>query len=109
MEPRAQVAFVRSFHRYSGLLLIVLVVLKLFTGFESHQKFGLLSGIQALRWHTRAWIDLPLTFLFLFHASYGILKIFMVRGIANRPRAFALANLLPGFLFLLILVFVYVV
>jgi len=109
MEPRAQAAFVRSFHKYSGLLLILLVSLKLFSGFESYQKFGLLPGVQALRWHTRVWIDLPLTLLFLFHASYGILKIFILRGIANRPRAFALANLLPGLLFLLILIFMYVV
>jgi succinate dehydrogenase/fumarate reductase cytochrome b subunit len=106
MEPRAQAAFVRGFHKYSGLLLILLVGLKLFSGFEAHQKFGLIPSIQAMRWHTRAWIDLPLTFLFLFHASYGILKIFMVRGITKRVRAFALANLVPGLLFVLAVVFI---
>jgi len=109
MEPRAQAAFVRSFHKYSGLLLILLVGLKLFSGFETHQKFGLLPGIQAMRWHTRAWIDLPLTLLFLFHASYGILKISMIRGIGNRGRAFLCANLVPGILFLLSLAFIYVI
>lgn len=108
MEPRAQAAFVRSFHKYSGLLLILLVALKLFSGFEAHQKFGLVPGIQAVRWHTRAWVDLPLTFLFLFHASYGILKIFMVRGIKKRVRAFASANVVPGLLFVLTVLFIYI-
>ena len=108
MKPQAQAAFVRSFHKYSGLLLIGLVSLKLFTGLESRQKIGLLPGIWAMRWHTKTWIDLPLTLLFLFHASYGILKISIVRGVANRARAFALANLVPGLLFLLLLFFIYV-
>lgn len=99
----------RGFHQYSGLLLILLVGLKLFSGFEVHQKFGLLLGKQAMRWHTRAWIDLPLIFFFLFHASYGIFKIFMVRGMASRGRAFVFASLVPGLLFFLAIFFIYVV
>lgn len=109
MGPRAQAAFVRNFHKYSGLLLILLVSLKLLTGFETQQKLGLLPGVLALRWHTRLWIDLPLTALFLFHASYGLFKIFLVRGIVNRARAFAFANVVPGLILLLLLIFMFVI
>jgi len=109
MKPQARAAFVRNFHKYSGLLLILLVSMKLFTGFESREKFGLLPAIGAMRLHTLTWIDLSLTLLFLFHASYGIFKIFLVRGISKRARAFVLTNLVPGVLFLLVFLFVYLV
>ncbi len=107
MRPQAQAAFVRTWHKYSGLLLILLVGTKLFTGFESRGKFGLLPAAQAIRWHTPLFLDLSLTFLFLFHASYGIFKIFLVRGIAKQGRAFVLANLVPVIIFLLVSIFVY--
>lgn len=97
----------RNFHNYSGLLLILLVGIKLFTGFESRGELGFLSDIKAIRWHTLILVDLSLTFFFLFHASYGIFKIFLARGITHRSCAFLLANLVPGIFFLFVFIFVY--
>ena len=80
---------IRLFHRWSGLLLILLIGLKILSG------YGLIDFV-----HVTVWVDIPLIFFFVFHASYGILKILMPR-IKRKWQAFFITNLIGLIIFLL--------
>jgi len=90
----AQASIIRIFHRWSGLILILLVGLKILSGYR----------LIPFR-HVTVWVDIPLVFFFIFHASYGLLKIRMVR-LQKKNQAFLFTNIIGGFIFL---VYIYII
>ena len=72
------------FIRFSGPLLLILVGIKIFSGYSSVGK------IQAIPWlsdlHFNKTLDLFLIFLFIFHALYG-LRLFLIDfGMVEREK-----------------------
>ncbi len=63
------------FIRFSGPLLLVLVGLKILSGYALMGKFGGTSWLSRL--HQNRTLDLALLFLFIFHACYG-LRLFLI-------------------------------
>ena len=61
--------------RFSGPLLLILVGLKILSG------YSLVGRIQGVSWlsnlHINRTLDLPLLFVFIFHALYG-LRLFLI-------------------------------
>jgi succinate dehydrogenase/fumarate reductase cytochrome b subunit len=96
--------WIQLFHRWSGLCLILLIGIKLLSGFVLSGKIQLLNEKSASWMHFSKWVDLPLLFFFLFHAAYGVLKIAMSKGIQNKDRALILTNVIAGVLFLFMLI-----
>ncbi|MBN1895315.1 hypothetical protein JW906_12510 [bacterium] len=74
-----QVVFIRVFHRWSGIILILLVGAKILSGFSLAGSVSLFSERLASQLHFSRWVDIPLLFGFLFHAVYGIVKIASAR------------------------------
>jgi len=58
--------------------------------------------------HYSIWIDIPLIFLFIFHAAYGILKITMPKNNQKKPAAFLIANCGAMALFIAAMLFIYI-
>jgi len=63
------------FIRFSGPLLLVLVGVKILSGYSLIGKFGESSWLSHL--HQNHAIDIILLFLFIFHACYG-LRLFLI-------------------------------
>jgi succinate dehydrogenase/fumarate reductase cytochrome b subunit len=63
------------FIRFSGPLLLILVGLKILSGYSLVGKIHAASWLSSL--HFSKALDLPLLFLFIFHALYG-LRLFLV-------------------------------
>jgi len=63
------------FLRFSGPLLLVLVGLKILSGYSLVGKFGESSWLSRL--HQNQTFDLILLFVFIFHACYG-LRLFLI-------------------------------
>jgi succinate dehydrogenase/fumarate reductase cytochrome b subunit len=106
MKETTPAVLIRTFHRWSGLLLILLVTAKLLSGFRLAGEIHFPGEIAANRLHFSRWIDVPLIFFFLFHSAYGILKVLMSKGIQKKARAFLAANLVAIVLFALIMGFI---
>ncbi|MBN2103118.1 hypothetical protein JW835_03660 [bacterium] len=83
MKSAMLIRFVRSFHRLSGILLIVLVGIKMWTGFAMVGTIQWIPRSQAYLIHFAVWIDIPLLFLFIGHAVYGLFNIIKTK-IENR-------------------------
>ena len=99
--------WIRHVHRATGLLLILFVGVKLVSGFALSGGVKGLDGATASWFHFSRWVDVPLVFLFLMHAAYGVLKIRLSRGIRRPGLALILTNTVAGLLFLLTLAFVF--
>ena len=76
MKPTTPMRFIRVFHRWSGVLLIFIVGLKIVSGLSAAGQIMLLPVSGAYSLHLSAFLDTPLLFLFYFHALYGLFKIF---------------------------------
>jgi succinate dehydrogenase/fumarate reductase cytochrome b subunit len=63
------------FIRFSGPLLLILVGLKILSGYSLVGKFGESSWLSRL--HQNHSFDIILLFLFIFHACYG-LRLFLI-------------------------------
>lgn len=64
--------FVWIVHRISGLILIVLLTIKIISGYGILGRYGD-SAIDIMRtWHRSIPLDLATIFLFIYHALYGI-------------------------------------
>jgi len=94
-----QAVFIRVFHRWSGIALILLVGAKLLSGFSLSGSVTLFSERLASQLHYSRWIDIPLLFGFLFHAVYGIVKIGSAR-IDRKGLFFWIMSMLGLLLFL---------
>ena len=80
--------FVWVFHRVSGVLLIVLLSLQLFTGFfqastSSHEAVATVAAL-----HKHAVVNCLMVFLFIFHSLYGIRTILMDLGLGREKLLF---------------------
>jgi len=91
--------FVWVCHRISGILLIILMGLKFFTGFGLDQQFGQQAIETARPWHNNMVLDLILLFLFIFHSAYGIRTILFDMGIKKEKELFWGATLAAAALF----------
>jgi succinate dehydrogenase/fumarate reductase cytochrome b subunit len=107
MKETTPAVLIRHFHRWSGLALILLVTAKLISGFRLSGSIGLPKEATANWMHFSDWVNTPLVFFFLFHASYGVLKVLMSRGVQKKVRAFVIANAVALLLFVSYIVFVF--
>jgi succinate dehydrogenase/fumarate reductase cytochrome b subunit len=100
------IVFIRVFHRWSGIALILLVGAKILSGFTLSGSITLFSERLASQLHYSRWIDIPLLFGFLFHALYGIVKIGSAR-IARKNLFFWIMSVLGILLFLASFLFLF--
>lgn len=91
MKPATPIQFVRSFHRWSGVLLILLIGLKMISGFNAAGQIQWMPVSLAYRLHYAVWIDIPLMFLFIAHAFYGLYKMVQTQK-TNRVSLFWWTN-----------------
>ncbi len=97
--------FIKQFHRYSGLVLILLVGLKIFSGYILTQQIEM-DGKVGVLLHFAKWIDIPLIILFTVHSVYGVIKFFITPQERNKPHIFwsingvAIAIILIAFYFI---------
>jgi succinate dehydrogenase/fumarate reductase cytochrome b subunit len=107
MKETTPTVLIRHFHRWSGLTLILLVAIKLISGFRLSGAIGFPSEAIANPMHFSHWVDVPLVFFFLFHSAYGVLKVLMAGGVQKKVRAFVIANAIAFFLFVSCIVVIY--
>ena len=106
MKRFTPIIFVRLFHRWSGILLIVFVGLKILSGYSVTGEMGIFSQKTAYRIHLADWVDGPLLFLFIFHSLYGLFKIVNQYLGKGRTTVFWVFTSLAVVLFLLALIFI---
>lgn len=104
MLPAEQIRIV---HRWSGLVLFFCIGIKLISGLTLSGKIAGIEELTANWMHFSKWVDVPLVLAFSIHAAYGILKIWMGRGIENKDRALRITNSFAGIFFLIIIYFVF--
>jgi succinate dehydrogenase/fumarate reductase cytochrome b subunit len=108
MKNITPVIFVRFFHRWSGILLIVFVGLKIVSGYVAAGNLEVLNQETAYRIHYALWVDLPLLFLFIFHSCYGIFKILKQYFSRKQHLLFYIMTLLALVLFVLAVIVIYI-
>lgn len=107
MQNKRVVKGIYQFHRWSGMLLILLVGLKLISGFSIAGNLELFAQKTGYRIHYAQVVDIPLLFCFIMHAAYGILKGLWARVSLNKQSS-ALITTVVGFLvFALSILFIY--
>lgn len=82
--------FIWLFHRISGVALIILLMIKILTGFFLFTKD--IKPDWALSLHRQPVLDVFLLTLFTFHSIYGLRTIVMDFGYRNEKRLFLLSN-----------------
>ena len=95
MKQTMPVQFVRSFHRWTGILLIGFMAVKILSG----------ASIIKPSIHYEKWVDIPLFFLFISHAAYGLFKIIQGK-VSHRIGIFWVFNIIILIIFLCSLVFI---
>lgn len=91
--------FIWIFHRVSGVILIVLMGIKIATGFGIMGRFGA-GAIEPMRaLHRELALDLPLLGLFVYHAIYGLRTILVDLGLRKEKPLFWISTLLGALLF----------
>ena len=108
MEKKSILVFIRTFHRWSGILLILTVSLKILSGYAINGFLSFFSQSSGYKIHYARWIDIPLIFLFIFHASYGILKIVIPKNNKKNQTVFLITNCVAMVLFLTAMLFIYI-
>ena len=101
--------FIQSFHKWSGIFLVLFVTLKIISGYIISGALAPFDISKAYLIHYAKWVDIPLLFLFIFHAIYGILKGVTKFRTRNKPSVFWLTTLLATVLFTIMIVFIYFV
>ena len=86
--------FVWVFHRVSGLMLIVLIGLKIVTGYAFTGKWGDEVAQGFGTWHKSPWLDVPLFLLLLGHILYGVRTILADLGVKREKELFWAATAL---------------
>ncbi len=109
MKKLTLIIFVRIFHRWSGMFLIVFVGLKILSGYVAAGNLGFLNQETAYHIHYALWVDLPLLFLFIFHSFYGLFKILNQYYSSKQRLLFNIITLLAMVLFILGVIFIYIV
>jgi succinate dehydrogenase/fumarate reductase cytochrome b subunit len=83
--------FIWLFHRISGAILIILIGLKIITGFFLLPKEG--RPDLALSLHRHPVIDVLILILFTFHSIYGIRTIIIDFGFRKEKLLFLISNI----------------
>ena len=80
--------FVWIFHRISGLILILLIGLKMYSGFGMTGCMG--RDVIAFwgRIHVSLPVDMALTFLFIYHSLYGLRTCLIDLGVKREKELF---------------------
>jgi len=96
--------FVWIFHRITGVLLIFLLGLQLFTGFYQASTSGESSVAVIADLHRHAALNCVMVFCAMFHASYGIRTILMDLGVRREKLLFWVCTLVAATLYVVFLV-----
>jgi succinate dehydrogenase/fumarate reductase cytochrome b subunit len=86
--------FIWLFHRISGAILIVLIGIKILTGYFLLPKDN--KPDWALSLHRHPVIDILIVVLFTFHSMYGIRTIIIDLGFRKEKLLFWLSNILAA-------------
>ena len=100
---------IRFFHRWTGLLLIVFVGLKIISGYAIVGNLAILNPETGYHIHYALWIDIPLMLIFIFHAAYGILKINIPKNNEKKRKAFIITNCLALLVLTVAMIGIYLV
>lgn len=107
MDQTKPVKFVRIYHRWSGIGLILVLTIKTLSGLGAAGRIGMIPA-SLVRLHFSEWVDVPMFFLLLSHALYGLFKIFQTR-VTNKVVFFWWTNIIGLILFFLSIVFIYII
>jgi succinate dehydrogenase/fumarate reductase cytochrome b subunit len=92
--------FVWIFHRVSGVILILLMGVKIVTGFGIMGRFGA-DSIEPMRLlHRDPVIEISLLFLFVYHAVWGLRTILVDLGLRREKSLFWIALLIGTLVFI---------
>lgn len=78
--------FVWLFHRVSGVILLLLITWKIFTGYACSGRWTSVDAAWWLGAHQVVWVDLLLLGLFIYHSLYGLRTILIDAGLRGRER-----------------------
>ena len=107
MKNTTPLTFIRIFHRWSGLFLIVFIALKILSGYVIAGQLGILSNRVGYLIHYAKVVDIPLLFLFIFHSIYGVYKI-VQRKVKDKVGFFLIATFLALLLYITAILFIYI-
>ncbi|OGW81217.1 MAG: hypothetical protein A3G33_05920 [Omnitrophica bacterium RIFCSPLOWO2_12_FULL_44_17] len=94
--------FVWIFHRVSGLILIVLMGFKIYTGYGILGRYGEKS-IEAMRvLHRHMSLDILIVGLFIYHAMYGLRTCLIDLGLRGEKTLFWVLTVLGTAIFFVI-------
>jgi hypothetical protein len=99
MKVSTPAVIIRPAHQWTGILLIFFIGAKLLSGLNLSGAMGILDARTAAWLHFSKWIDIPLLFLFCFHAAYGLLRLFISK-VQKKWLAFFIASGVALVLFL---------
>jgi len=92
-------AIIRPAHQWTGILLIFFIGVKMLSGLNFTGAIDIFDVRTASWFHFSKWIDIPLLFLFCFHAAYGLLRLFIGK-VQKKWLAFFIASGIALALFL---------
>ena len=96
--------FIWLFHRISGLVLVVLIGIKILSGYAVTGDINWTSGDVL---HTNRVIDVSILFLFVFHSLYGIRTVLIDLGFKRERLLFWASNTIALVVLLFSIYFIY--
>ena len=109
MNMKKPGVIIQWFHKWSGIPLIVLIVLKIISGYAGEGNVVFISPQTGYLIHASAWVDVPLLFLFILHAAYGILKNITRFETRNKPVVFWTTTILALIVFFVAVCFIFII
>ena len=97
--------FIWLFHRISGLALILLIGVKIVSGYALSGEIELGNTGE---WHVNKAIDIAVLFLFIFHSLYGIRTIIIDTGVKKERLLFWIFNITAVVAFVLCYYWIYI-